>query len=119
MNDDFDPDEWQALNASGPPNSSRKSKNRYTQVPEDLWNNQLADASRQTLRVAVWILHQHWKSKGGPFMLANGALRGKGTSRWSKWRALKKLEELGLITVKRRRGKSPVVHVVVGVPPKP
>jgi hypothetical protein len=121
MNDGFDPDEWQVPNA--PSVSSlkkpKKQKNIFTKVPEDLWDNQLANVSRQTLRVAMWILRQRWKSKGTPFTLSNVALKGQGVSRWSKWRALGKLEELGLITVERRHGKSPVVHVIVDVSSKP
>jgi hypothetical protein len=43
----------------------------------------------------------------------NGVLKEKGISRWSKWRALNELERLGLITVERRKRKSPIIRLIV------
>ena len=67
--------------------------------------------SGHTMRIAVYLLHLHWKNHGQPFTLANGMLKYDGVSRQSKWRALATLEQLGLIAVDRRSGKSPTIRV--------
>jgi hypothetical protein len=46
----------------------------------------------------------------------NGMLKYDGISWKSKWRALTDLERRGLITVVRRRRKSPIVRVLVVQP---
>jgi hypothetical protein len=57
------------------------------------------------------LLYLDWKNEGKPFKLANGMLAYDGISRYSKRRALEELEQRSLITVERRQGKSPVIHV--------
>ena len=76
------------------------------------WAERLADASGKTWLMAVWLLYQHWKSKGGPIKLPNGMLRLDGISRRTKWRALTELEQLGLIAVERRNSRSPIIRLL-------
>ena len=70
----------------------------------------------RTILVAIYLLHLDWKHHGKPFKLPNGMLKYDGVSRHSKWRALPDLERRGLITVERRRRKSPIVRVLVVQP---
>jgi hypothetical protein len=80
------------------------------------WIERLAKSTRYrvTFLVALHLLYRHWKLRGQPIKLANGALKMEGVSRGTKWRALGELERAGLITIERRLRKSPViaVHVV-------
>jgi hypothetical protein len=82
------------------------------------WIDRLAKSTRYraTFLVALHLLYQHWKLRGQPVKLANGALRMEGVSRGTKWRALVELEQAGLITIERRSRKSPVITVHVERP---
>jgi hypothetical protein len=62
--------------------------------------------------VALHVLHLHWKNYGKPFKLANGMLTYDGISHDTKLRALKELEQRGLVTVEWQERKSPIVHVL-------
>jgi hypothetical protein len=88
----------------------QKRRKHFIKVPWT-WHERLAKARHAaTHKVALQILYQHWKNGGKPFTLANNALNG--VSRWQKSRALAELEAFGLITVQRRKRKSPLVTVV-------
>src|SRR3954451_12804514 len=74
----------------------------FVKVPL-VWVERLAEARYiATYRLALHILHQHWKSHGRPLTLANGALEREGVTRRAKWRALLELEALRLIALERR-----------------
>jgi hypothetical protein len=77
------------------------------------WIERLAKSTRYrvTFLVALHLLYQHWKLRGQPIKLANGVLKMEGVSRGTKWRALRELEQAGLISIERRLRKSPVVTV--------
>jgi hypothetical protein len=70
------------------------------------WHQRLRGASSGANHVARELLYRHWKYRGQPVVLGNRTL---GLSRQTKWRALAELETLGLITVERRAGHSPVI----------
>ena len=73
-----------------------------------VWREQLTKARYiATYRAALHILMRNWESGGKPFTLSNGALALEGVKRSAKWRALQDLEQLGLITIERRKRKSP------------
>jgi hypothetical protein len=96
---------------------SRKITHRHFIKVPCLWAERLASARYiATYRVAHYLLYQHWKHRGQPIQLANGALLMEGVERRSKWRGLRELEQLKLITIKRRPRRSPLVtlHDVVG-----
>jgi hypothetical protein len=88
----------------------QKRRKHFIKLPLT-WHERLVE-SRQlaTYKVAAEILYRYWRNNGEPFTLANCAL--KGVSRWQKGRALAELEAFGLITVQRRKRKSPLVTVV-------
>jgi hypothetical protein len=95
------------------PAKIRKRNEQFVKLPM-WWYGKLAGsptATRTTILIAIYLVHLHWKHSGKPFKLPNGMLGYDGISRHSKWRALKELERLGLITVERRRKKSPIIHV--------
>jgi DNA-binding HxlR family transcriptional regulator len=62
--------------------------------------------------VWVWLLHLAWEAHSKTFRLPNGRLRVRGVSRDVKSRALRDLEEAGLIQVTREAGKSPTVTLL-------
>ena len=92
-------------------NAARKSPDGrpFVKVPS-VWVERLREARYvATYRVALHLLHQHWKSHGRPLTLSNGALEREGVTRRAKWRALRELEALRLIMVERRPRQSPRV----------
>jgi hypothetical protein len=94
------------------PRKIRKRREQFVQVPWT-WIERLAKTqSANTYRVALHLLYLHWKSNGDPIKLANGMLAMGGVTRFSKWRALRELEQLGLIRMERRPRKSPTITVV-------
>jgi hypothetical protein len=64
-----------------------------------VWDENLTGCAGHVYKVAIRVLYLHWKHHGKPFLLPNGMLLYDGVSRYSKYRALPKLERLGLITV--------------------
>jgi hypothetical protein len=93
------------------PAKIQKRRQQFVQVPWT-WVERLRDArGRCTYHVALYLLHLHWKGNGDPVKLANGMLGLDGVSRYSKYRALRDLERLGLVTVERPRRKSPIIRL--------
>jgi hypothetical protein len=82
----------------------------FIKVPK-LWAEYLvkADADAATYRVALYLLDQAtWSTD---VSLGSRVLAKAGVSRWSKWRALQKLRQVGLVAVESRRGRPPLVKV--------
>jgi hypothetical protein len=69
------------------------------------------DAAKCTYRVALYLLHESWRSQSNFVKLANVGLKGLGVGREGKRHALPQLEEAGLILVERKHRKSPMVKV--------
>ena len=63
--------------------------------------------------VLIHLLHASWKAKSTTFRLSNSYLERNGVSREIKRRVLRDLEAAGLILVDRKKGRSPVVTLVV------
>ena len=61
----------------------------------------------------VELLRLRWKTQSMTFPLPNGRLTKLGVSRKVKWRALHDLEREGLISVERRRRKTPIVTMIL------
>jgi hypothetical protein len=101
-------EKWAAI-----PLKVQRRRQHFVKVPW-AWVERLAEARYvATYRLALYVLYRHWRANGKPFTLANGDLKMGNTSRWQKWRALAELEKLGLITVKKRRRKSPRIITVL------
>jgi hypothetical protein len=89
----------------------RRRRRHFVKVPW-AWVEKLAEARYiSTYRVALHVLYRDWETHGEAFTLSNGALAMEGVSRRQKWRALEELEGLGLISIERRRRKTPRITV--------
>jgi hypothetical protein len=89
----------------------RKRREGFIMVPMD-WHERLCGASGCTIIVAQRLLFLHWKAKGKPITLANGALAADGVARNAKVKALQELERRGLVSVEWRQRKSPISDCV-------
>jgi hypothetical protein len=90
---------------------AKVTKGRFVRLPGE-WAHRLCQAKHLgTYKVAVYLLHLNWKSRGRPIRLPNAALAQMGVGRDAKWRALLELETLGLVEVSRRDRKSPEVSL--------
>jgi hypothetical protein len=89
-----------------------RSKVQFIMFPVE-WQFQLArvDADKCTYRVALYLLHEAWRSQNRHVKLANVGLKGLGVGREGKRHALEQLEEAGLVSVERKDRKSPVVKM--------
>jgi hypothetical protein len=112
----IDPTQWalpEAETLAVVPAKVQKRRRHFIKVPWS-WVERLAGARHvATYRVALHLLYQHWRQGDRPILLANGMLRREGVAPGTKWRALRELEQLGLITIERRPCKSPLVTVIV------
>jgi hypothetical protein len=88
-----------------------RRKNKFVKVSVE-WMDRLNCARRaSTFKVALALLYRHWKAGGNqPVTLPNTGL--VGVARGTKWRGLAELENLGLITIERRRRQSPLITVL-------
>jgi hypothetical protein len=94
------------------PRARWPSGRQFTMVPR-AWSDRLTAARyASTLKLALHLLHQHWKNGGRRITLANVALSNAGVSRGQKWRALHELEQLKLIEIERRPRKSPRITLL-------
>ena len=89
----------------------KKRENIFIRAPF-IWWEKLSRYQGQIMAVALYMIHLDWKAQGRPVKLANGALDLYGIGRRTKWRALAELERLGLISVERRVGKSPIIRIL-------
>ena len=93
-----------------------RREHRFIKVPL-VWKDRLLKAKwRATVLVALHLLELEWRgTEGAPVVLSNLGLEELEISRRQKWRALRELETLKLVTVERIKGKSPRVtlHKIV------
>jgi hypothetical protein len=93
--------------AAGSPKA--KWQRKFVRMPW-AWIDRLKVVNRgSTYRVALLLLYGYWRNGGRPIRLSNAALIGEGVTRHSKGRALKELEQLGLVKVEWRNRRSPKV----------
>jgi hypothetical protein len=93
--------------------SNRKRIDKFVKVP--LWWAEEAAKATNTPKamVWVWLAYLAWEQGSNTFKLPNGRLQIRGVGRHTKARALRQLEEAGLIRVDRPGKKSPVVTLIV------
>jgi hypothetical protein len=108
------PERLAQLAATPTPRTKPAKKSRhFVKVPVK-WIDQLAKARHiATYRLALYLLYRSWRAGGQMITVPNGALETEGVSRWQKWRALRELERLGLITVECRHRRSPRVALLL------
>lgn len=94
-----------------PPARPSRERRRFVQVPWT-WAKRLKKVKRvSTYHLALVLLYEHWRGGGKPIVLSNLAVQAEGLSPRSKWNALAELEQLRLITIKKRPGRSPRITV--------
>jgi hypothetical protein len=104
-----------ASKAKGNAKAKAESKwqRRFVRVPWS-WIDRLKTTNRvSTYRLALYLIYEAWRNDGRPIRLANVALAEDGITRSAKRMALEELEQLGLIKVRRRPRKSPLVTVIL------
>jgi len=90
---------------------SKRQRQQFVMVPW-WWVERLKGARyTATFLVAHHVLYRHWKTSGQPVPVSNVALKPLSVSRWAKWRALQELERLGLVTMRTRRRRVPMITV--------
>ena len=112
----LDPDDPRikaALSVPYNPNRRARQAHRFVLVPWD-WVTKLDGASGQTYRLALVLLHLHWKDNGRPITLANCTVEGDGIPPQTKRHVLRVLERRGLVKVDWRQRKSSIVRVLTG-----
>lgn len=92
--------------------TKKLKRDKFAMVP--LWWAEQASQAMETPQamLLVWLIHLAWEAQGPTFRLPNSRLRDRGVSRFVKGRALRQLEEAGLIQVAREEGKSPTVTLL-------
>jgi hypothetical protein len=91
----------------------RKRQDTFAMVPLQWIVKASAAAESPSTVVLVWLLYRFWQCTGLQFDIPNAALADMGVSRKVKYRILRQLEKAGLITVKWRPRKSPLVTIIV------
>jgi hypothetical protein len=92
---------------------TNKKKDTFVKVPLG-WAEAAVKATRAPAAlVLIHLLHASWKARSTTFRLSNSYLERNGVSREIKRRVLRDLEAAGLILVERKKGRSPVVTLVV------
>jgi hypothetical protein len=90
---------------------TQRRRAHFIRKPYPWWEKlAIARADGPTMLWADHILYEHWRRKGEPFTLRNGAV--PGCTPKQKQRALAKLEALGLIEIERRPRKAPILKAV-------
>lgn len=92
---------------------SPKSKNRFIKSIPLEWATTAANLPGKTLQVALAIWYRSGLNKGLPFQLSARTLREFGVGRQAGYHGIDALERAGLIEVKRRCGKHPVIAVII------
>lgn len=77
-----------------------------------LWLSRAGQLPGKVLHVAVVVHLLAGMRRGGPVSLSRARLRELGVDRHAAYRALRRLEEAGLVAVQRRRGRQPVVTIL-------
>ena len=117
MSDSIDPKRF-ALTASRPSDTNQQGLPRHKRGDKFLKGpiplNWLAKASRQPgkalhVAIAIWFFAGIKRSR--TIALSSRLMFSLGSSRYSTYRGLKALEEAGLVTVIRHRGRSPRITI--------
>ena len=92
---------------------AKRRKRQFIKVPMD-WHIRLLRARNiAASKVGLHLLWLHFRDNGRPTRLGNLALALEGVTQKQKLRALDELERLGLISIERRRRRSPIVTVIL------
>jgi hypothetical protein len=89
---------------------AKRFRKRFTKVP-GVWEEVLSKArvSSSTIWVAHTLLYEAWRARKSTVTLTSKMLKRVHVGRDGKYKALRKLAELHLITVKQANGRNPIV----------
>jgi hypothetical protein len=90
-----------------------KAQRYFIKVPVT-WVQKLIGAPGQTYALALHLLFRHFREHGAAIVLANRTIERDGIPPQSKRRALRDLEQRGLVNVDWRVRRSPIVRVLAG-----
>jgi len=76
------------------------------------WLSKAARLKGQALHVGMALWFLAGIKRNGTVALASSVVEDLGVSRYSEYRALRELEDAGLITVDRHTGRNPVVTIL-------
>lgn len=91
--------------------SEKKALYLFLKVPLD-WIEACSKLKGSCLALALHLLWVHYVTKKNPVKPQGARLAALGISRYSMYRALKKLDGAGLASVKTHRGAYPVVTLL-------
>ena len=101
-----------------PARPKRRWQRQFVTVPW-IWVKVLKAAKNiATYRMVHYLLYEYWRNGGRPVKLTTVVMADIGVGRHAKFRALRELERLSLVSVEYHRGKAPVVtplHTESGV----
>jgi hypothetical protein len=90
----------------------RREREHFVKVPLE-WARRICSAAGEgALYLAIWLRYRSWKTGSNTVKLTRDPLEALGLSRWTQGRALRKLEEAGVVTVQRQHGRAPVVSLL-------
>jgi DNA-binding transcriptional ArsR family regulator len=105
------PPEMARERSVGIPKRIQKRQQQFVKLPLTLVDKVARHSRDKIFAVLCHLLHLEWKQGGGPIKLPNGLLDKLGVGRGAKYRALRKLERLGIVSVERQDRKSPIVTI--------
>lgn len=104
---------WDEPKGDYVPVSAAPKRFKFVKGPIPLdWLQAAAQQPGKTLHVAIAIRYLAGLERSLTVRLRSKVLAGFGVERGSMYRALERLEKLGLITVVRKVGRHPVVSIV-------
>jgi hypothetical protein len=85
---------------------------KFVQIPAR-WIEKLGGESGRTYDLALLLLQLNFKNRGRPVNLSNGVTRHLKLDRTVKYRALARLEQLGLVSIVHKQGAAPLVNLML------
>jgi hypothetical protein len=90
----------------------RLARAKFVQLPYEETLQAAGELQNAQLAVLVELAHLRFKTHENPVPLSNNVLRTAGITHWAKNRALRKLEDAGLVRVSWRKQKCPLVTIL-------
>ena len=114
----FDPEKLRMSPAIRPiQKRSGRRKKGFIKGPIPLgWITKAAGVEGKTLHVAIALWFLAGLKRSRKVALSQSTLRLFGVSRQASYRALKRLETVGLVSVDRHRGRNPIVTILMNYP---
>jgi hypothetical protein len=93
------------------PREKSRQRSKFVTLPYESTLKAAGQLQNAQLAVLIELANQLFKKHQNPVPLSNKALRAAGITHWAKNRALRKLEEAGLVLVSWHGRKCPLVTI--------